>query len=92
MKSFAPSPHPEASHSINPPVEDLLMITFTSLKDLDKLADDDPAMPVVKQMLEWLIAPGDFPDHPYNPEEHGQIVLVEPGDVDRELDDIDMPS
>ena len=67
------------------------MITFTSLSDLDKLADDDPAKPVVKQLLEWLTAPGDFPDHPYDPEDHGYIALVEPGDVQRELDDIDMP-
>ena len=67
------------------------MKTFMSLSDLDKLADDDPAKPVVKQLLEWLIAPGDFPDHPYDPEDHGYIALVEPGDVQRELDDIDMP-
>jgi len=67
------------------------MITFTSIADLDKLAHDDPAKPAVKQLLEWLTAPGDFPDHPYNPEDHGFIALVEPGDVDRELDDIDMP-
>ena len=67
------------------------MKTFTSISDLDKLADDDPAKPVVKQLLEWLIAAGDFPDHPYNPDDHGYIALVEPGDVHRELDDIDMP-
>jgi hypothetical protein len=67
------------------------MKTFTSLSDLSQLAEDDPAKPVVKQLLEWLIAPGDFPDHPYDPEEHGYIVLVEPGDADRELEDIDMP-
>jgi len=67
------------------------MITFTSLSDLDKLAEDDPAKPVIKQLLEWLIAPGDFPQHPYDPEDHGYIALVEAVDADRELDDIDMP-
>ena len=67
------------------------MKTFTSLSDLDALNDDDPAKPVVKQLLEWLIAPGEFPSHPYNPDDHGYIALVEPGDEDRELDDIDMP-
>ena len=67
------------------------MITFTSIADLDKLAEDDPAKPVVGQLLTWLIANGDFPDHPYNPDDHGYIALVEPGDVDRELTDIDMP-
>jgi len=67
------------------------MITFTSIADLDQLPDDDPARPVVKQLLEWLIAPGDFTNQPYNPDDHGYIGLVEPGDVQRELTDIDMP-
>jgi hypothetical protein len=67
------------------------MKTFTSLSDLDRLSDDDPAKPVVQQLLEWLTAPGEFPDHPYDPDDHGYIALVEPGDADRELDDIDMP-
>jgi hypothetical protein len=67
------------------------MMTFMSLTDLNKLDTDDPARPVVKKLLEWLIADGEFPDHPYNPEDHGFVALVEPGDVDRELDDLDMP-
>jgi hypothetical protein len=60
-------------------VEDLFMITFTSLSDLSKLADDDPAKPVIKQLIEWLIAPGDFPDHPYNPEDHDSSLWWNPG-------------
>jgi hypothetical protein len=72
-------------------VEDLFMITFTPIADLDRLPNDDPARPVVKQLVQWLIADGEFPDHPYNPDDHGFIALVEPGDEDRELDDIDMP-
>ena len=67
------------------------MKTFTSLSDLDQLSDDDPDKPVVKQLLEWLIAENEFPDFPYNPDDHGYIALVEPGDVDRELPEIDMP-
>ena len=67
------------------------MKTFMSLSDLSKLPDDDPARSVIKQLLEWLTAPGDFTDHPYDPEDHGYIALVEPGDVERELTDIDMP-
>ena len=67
------------------------MKTFMSLSDLSKLDEDDPARPVVKQLLEWLIADGEFPQHPYSPDDHGYIALVEPGDVQRELDDIDMP-
>jgi hypothetical protein len=38
------------------------MKTFMSLSDLDRLTDDDPAKPVVRQLLEWLIADGEFPD------------------------------
>ena len=64
------------------------MKTFTSLSDLDQLAEDDPARPVVRQLLVWLIGDGEWP---YAPEDHGYIALVEPGDVDRELTDIDMP-
>ena len=33
------------------PYEDHFMITFTSIADLDKLADDDPAKAVIKQLL-----------------------------------------
>jgi hypothetical protein len=67
------------------------VIAFKSQSDLQKLNTQDPAYPVVKQLLGWLIADGEFPDHPYDPEDHGYIALVEPGDVDRELTDIDMP-
>jgi hypothetical protein len=72
-------------------MENTAMKTFMSLTDLDKLADDDPARPVVEQLLVQLIGENEWPDFPYNPEDHGYIALVEPGDVDRELDDIDMP-
>jgi hypothetical protein len=67
------------------------MMRFTSLSDLDQLTDDDPAKPVVKQLLEWLIAENEWPDYPYNADDHGYIALVEPDDIDRELDDINMP-
>jgi len=40
------------------------MKTFMSITDLDNLPEDDPAKPVVRQLLEWLIAPGEFPDPP----------------------------
>jgi hypothetical protein len=41
-------------------VENTAMKTFMSLFELSKLADDDPSKPVVKQLLEWLIAPGEL--------------------------------
>jgi hypothetical protein len=50
---------------------DQIMITSTSLSDLDQLAEDDPARPVVSKLLGWLIADGQFPDHPYDPDDHG---------------------
>ena len=31
------------------------------------------------------------PDHPYRPEDDGYLVLIEPGDVDRVVTDLDMP-
>jgi hypothetical protein len=37
-------------------MEETPMKTFTSLSDLDKLADGDPAKRVVRLLLEWLIA------------------------------------
>jgi hypothetical protein len=72
-------------------MEETPMKTFTSLSDLDKRADGDPAKPVVRHLLEWLIAENEWPNFPCNPDDHGYIALVEPGDVDRELTDIEMP-
>jgi hypothetical protein len=67
------------------------MKTFISPADLDQLTDNDPAKPVVRQLLTWLIGENEWPNFPYNPDDHGYIALVEVGDIDRELDDIDMP-
>ena len=67
------------------------MITFKSHSDLEKLSPADPAYMAVKVLLERLIGSDEWPDHPYNPDDHGFIALLEPGDVDRVLDDIDMP-
>lgn len=67
------------------------MKTFMSMSDLDKLDSEDPARPVVKQLLEWLINDAEFPEYPYDPEDHGYIAFVEPGDENRELTEIEMP-
>jgi hypothetical protein len=45
MKAFRLLPIPAASIPINQSVEDISMKTFTSLSDLDKLSDGDPAKP-----------------------------------------------
>ena len=67
------------------------MITFKSHSDLKKLNVDDPAYPVMKELIQLLIDDFTTPDHPYSPDDSGYLVLIEPGDTDRVLDDIDMP-
>jgi hypothetical protein len=72
-------------------MEDLKMITFKSHSDLRKLHQADPAKPVMKELVELLIDDFTTPGHPYNADDQGYIVLIEKGDTDRVLDDIDMP-
>ena len=67
------------------------MITFKSHSDLEKLHPDDPAQPVIKELVKVLI--GDFtpPGQPYSADDYGYLVLIQPDDIDRLLTDIDMP-
>lgn len=65
------------------------MITFKSPGDLAQLDPHDPTYPVIKELIELLI--DDFPVQPYNADDYGYLVLVEPGDTDRELLELDMP-
>jgi hypothetical protein len=65
------------------------VITFKSQADLGKLTKDHPAYAVIKELIELLI--DDFPVQPYNADDYGYLVLVEPGDTDRELLELDMP-
>lgn len=67
------------------------MITFKSHSDLEKLSPDDPARPVMEELVEQLIDNFSEPGQTYSPEDFGYLVLVEPGDTDRELTEIDMP-
>jgi len=67
------------------------VITFKSHSDLEQLAVDDPAMPVMQELVRVLIDDFTTPDHPYDAEDFGYLVLIEPGDVDRELNELDMP-
>ena len=64
------------------------MITFKSTEDLSKLSPDDPAFPLVKELIKELIEAYTWEDHPYNPEWYGYIILIEPEDVDRTLDEL----
>jgi hypothetical protein len=64
------------------------MITFKSPEDLQKLSPDDPAYPTVKELIEQLIEAYTWEDHPYNAEDYGYIILIEPEDAQRELDEL----
>ena len=67
------------------------MITFKSHDDLRKLHPEDPAYPVMKTLVKQLIDDFTEPGQTYNADDFGYLVLIEPGDVDRELTEIDMP-
>ena len=64
------------------------MITFKSPEDLTKLSPTEPAYPTVKQLIEQLIEAYTWEGHPYNADDYGYIVLIEPRDTDRVLDEI----
>ena len=64
------------------------MITFKSPHDLQKLSPDDPAHDVIKELIDDLISAYTWEGHPYNPDWYGYIILIEPEDVDRVLDEL----
>ena len=67
------------------------MITFKSHSDLEKLNRNDPARPVMEELVEQLIDNFTEPGQVYNADDFGFLVLIEPVDADRELSEIDMP-
>ena len=64
------------------------MITFKSTEDLAKLPPEDPAYPTVQELVDRLITAYTTPDQPYNHEDYGYVILIQEGDVDRNLDEI----
>ncbi|MBE9534115.1 MAG: hypothetical protein IMF03_03875 [Proteobacteria bacterium] len=64
------------------------MIQFKSTQDLQQLASNDPAYPIIKQLTQDLIEAYTAPGHPYIPEDYGWVVLIEEGDVERVLTEI----
>jgi hypothetical protein len=64
------------------------MITFKSTEDLSMLSPTDPANATVKELVDQLITAYTTPGQPYNHEDYGYVILIEEGDVDRELDEI----
>ena len=67
------------------------MITFKSHSDLRKLHPDNPTKPVMEELVKVLIDDFNEPGQTHSPEDFGFLVLIEPGDTDRELTEIDMP-
>jgi hypothetical protein len=67
------------------------MITFKSHYDLEKLDPDNPAKPVMEELVKVLIDNFNEPGQIYSPDDFGYLVLIEPDDTDRELTEIDMP-
>ena len=67
------------------------MITFKSHEDLQKLRHDDPARPVMEELVRVLNDDFTTPGHPSDADDYGALVLIEKGDTDRVLDDVDMP-
>jgi len=66
------------------------MKTFKSLPDLEQLRNHAAYAPLhatIQSLFLSIVA--DCPE--YRPEDDGYLVLLEPADVDRVLDDLDMP-
>ena len=64
------------------------MLTFKCPEDISKLPTSDPAFPLVRELIKELIEAYTWEGHPYNPDWYGYIILIEPEDVDRELDEL----
>jgi hypothetical protein len=62
------------------------MKTFKSISDLEQVRNT-PLHATVESLVAPVIA--EYPD--YRPQDDGYLVLIEPGDVDRVLDDLDVP-
>ena len=53
------------------------MLTFKSPEDISKLSPDNPAFPLVRELIKELIEAYTWEDHPYNPDWYGYIILTE---------------
>ena len=65
------------------------MKTFKSISDVEQVRDD-PVYASIYDTVKQLVAT--YTDDPsYRPHDDGYVVLLEPDDVDRVLDDLDIP-
>ena len=64
------------------------MLEFKSPEDLAQLPKDDPATQVVTGLVRRLIIDYVAEGYVYRPEDDGYIILIQEGDVDRELTEL----
>ncbi len=67
------------------------MITIKSLTDLQKVPSNHPAYHLLHELTESLINGYTWEGHPYAPEDHGYIVLIDSTDASRVLAAYEMP-
>ena len=64
------------------------MISFRCTNDINKLSLDNPAYDTVKELVDQLITAYSPPGRAYDAEDDGYVLLVEPEDAHRELDEL----
>ena len=64
------------------------MLEFKSPEDLSKLPENHPAFPIVEDLVKRLITDYVAEGWDYRPEDDGYTILIQEGDVDRDLDEI----
>mgnify|MGYP000107884644 FL=1 len=64
------------------------MLQFKSADDLKQLPEDDPAYPIVADLVQRLIVNYEAEGYAYAPSADGWICLVEPIDIDRPITEI----
>lgn len=61
-------------------------MTFKSFECLSQLSPDDPARPIIRDLLNSYISSAQDFDYTYVPNHDGYVVLIEQEDTERELD------
>jgi hypothetical protein len=64
------------------------VLQFKSKDDLQQLSPDDPAYPIVADLVQRLIVNYEADGFGYDPEADGWVCLVQEGDTERVLDEI----
>ena len=64
------------------------MFTFKSPEDISKLPENHSARATVEELIQQLITAYSPSGRSYDPEDDGYIILIEPEDAYRELDEL----